>query len=124
MARSKDVWVGATDDSVPPAHVQLRVIRSQDHRCPICTRPLKTGNIACDHKTPLEDGGRNDEANLQMICIDPCHYDKTGRENSRRSKADRSAKQHYGLKKRKGRPMPGTKASGWKQRMDGTWERR
>jgi hypothetical protein len=29
-----------------------------------------------------------------------------------------------GLKKTKGRPLPGTRASGWRHRMNGRWERR
>ena len=39
-------------------------------------------------------------------------------------KADRVFKAKHGLKQRKGPPMPGSKASGWKRKMDGTLVRR
>ncbi|GAC1572626.1 MAG: hypothetical protein NVS3B5_01580 [Sphingomicrobium sp.] len=39
-------------------------------------------------------------------------------------KADRVARKEYGLHKPKGPPMPGSKRSGLKKRMDGTVERR
>jgi len=39
------------------------------------------------------------------------------------AKADRVLKKNFGLKP-KGRPMPGSKASGLRKRMDGTVERR
>ncbi len=41
----------------------------------------------------------------------------------RMAKADRVLKAHHGLKK-KGRPMPGSKASGFKKRLDGSVVRR
>lgn len=37
----------------------------------------------------------------------------------------RKALRHAGIKLRpRGRPLPGTVASGWRRRMDGRWERR
>jgi hypothetical protein len=39
-------------------------------------------------------------------------------------KADRVARKAFGLHKPKGRPMPGSKKSGLKKRMDGSVERR
>lgn len=54
-----------------------------------------------------------------------CHKPKTASEDIPRiAKAKRQARGHIGAKRAKGRPMPGTKASGWKQRIGGRWERR
>ena len=108
---------------MPPPTVRLRIFRSQDGVCAICPRKLQPGNITCDHIVPLEDGGANVEQNLQMICTSPCSLKKTGEENSRRAKADRSAAKHLGFKRSK-QPMPGSRASKWKRRMDGTVVRR
>lgn len=40
------------------------------------------------------------------------------------AKTVRLTKKQAGITKRKGRPMPGTKASGWKQKIGGEWVRR
>jgi len=80
-------------------------------------------NITCDHIKALEDGGENRETNLQLICTAPCSLKKTGQENSRRAKADRGAAKHLGFK-RKRHVVPGSKASPWKHKLDGTWIRR
>lgn len=41
------------------------------------------------------------------------------------AKSDRIRARHLGIKRKpKGNPMAGTKASGWKQKIGGAWERR
>jgi 5-methylcytosine-specific restriction endonuclease McrA len=71
----------------------------------------------------IEDG--------QVLCSE-CHDRKTNEQNagpaSRGDKTEiaktkRLIEKAAGLKKRKGRPLAGTKASGWRRRMDGTVER-
>ena len=124
MARTKDEWRGKTDDAMPPRSVYLRLFRKQGGRCPACTRTLVPGNITREHLTPLEDGGENVESNIELWCTAPCARSKTGEENSRRAKADRMSLSQLGFTRKKGRPMPGSKASGWGRKMDGTsWRR-
>ncbi|RIY00177.1 HNH endonuclease [Aureimonas flava] len=41
-------------------------------------------STACDHITPLADGGENVESNLQILCGD-CHKLKTAAEASQRA---------------------------------------
>lgn len=108
---------------MPPPSVRLRILRVQEGRCAICSRDLKGGNITCDHRVPLEDGGVNDETNLQLICTSPCSLDKTGKENSRRAKADRVLVKRMGFKRPK-HIVPGSRLSPWKRKLDGTVVRR
>lgn len=132
MPRTVKEWIGKTPDSEPSAACQLRVLRRQGGRCALCTRALGPKNKPhFDHDKPVWADGENRESNLRAICIEPCHADKTAREAGQRAKADRGAKRYFNLKspsaKRKPRfrrPLPGTKASGWRHKVDGTWERR
>jgi 5-methylcytosine-specific restriction protein A len=127
-------WIGKDDNAMPPASVVRRIYEQQERRCPICTRELQPGKIVREHWKPIWAGGANRESNLRLVCTIPCARDKTRGEAKQRAKADRCLTKHLGLKppkKRSGvhrapkrRPMPGTKASGWKHKLDGTWERR
>jgi 5-methylcytosine-specific restriction protein A len=83
-----------------------------------CRRPLKHGDFEDDHWTPLHLGGTNELSNRRLICRVPCHREKTAAESKLQAKAKRLK---YGRTK-SGRPMPGTKASGIRKRMNGTVE--
>ncbi|WP_408175681.1 HNH endonuclease [Paraburkholderia dipogonis] len=53
-------------------------IRERDQwTCRMCKRADLRGVV--DHIKPLEQGGSNDDANLQYLC-NPCHVDKTNRD--------------------------------------------
>jgi 5-methylcytosine-specific restriction protein A len=49
----------------------------------MCKRADLRGVV--DHIKPLEQGGSNDDANLQYLC-NPCHVDKTNRDRGFRVK--------------------------------------
>ncbi|MEQ8822780.1 MAG: HNH endonuclease signature motif containing protein [Filomicrobium sp.] len=68
------------------------------------------------------DGG-NDLENCRVM-TKKCHRLKTEERRPELDKTRRSFEKRIGVRKRKGRPMPGTRTSGWKQKMDGSWERR
>ncbi|WP_346346978.1 HNH endonuclease signature motif containing protein [Burkholderia cenocepacia] len=54
---------------------QRRRIRVRDkYICQRCGIAVRTGEV--DHIVSLEDGGTNDDANMQLLCID-CHKKKT-----------------------------------------------
>ncbi|WP_418236056.1 HNH endonuclease [Comamonas serinivorans] len=44
------------------------------------------GAWECDHIVPREQGGSNAESNLQPLCKDPCHREKSAREAHQRAK--------------------------------------
>lgn len=106
MSRSVVEWIGKTDDSVPPPHVRLRIFRDRDGVCHLTKTKIKVGDEwDCDHVKALEDGGENRETNLAPAHR-WAHRKKTGVENSRRAKADRTAERHLGIRsKPKGRPL-------------------
>lgn len=93
-------------------------------RCENCGIVLRAGNIEFEH---LQADGLQGEPTLQncgVWCRSSCSKTKTHTEdNPRMAKADRVLKKNFGLQP-KGRPMPGSKASGLRRRMDGTVERR
>jgi 5-methylcytosine-specific restriction protein A len=76
-----------------------------------------------EHRKPLWLGGADDESNMSPAHT-RCHTPKTGAEAGHRAKCDRIRAAHLGIKRKKSRPLPGTRASGWKHKLDGTWERR
>lgn len=87
-------------------------------------RPGEPWHLA--HIKGLCDGGTDDDDNLAPA-HERCNMEKAWHdEKPRTSKADRQRAFHVTgrSKPRRGRPMPGTRASGWKQRIGGNWERR
>lgn len=122
--RSVPQWIGKTDDQPVPDRVKLRVFTAFDGRCGHCT--LKIGGKllpAYDHIIALANGGRNAEANLQLLCV-PCHKVKTRVDVKEKSTLARKRAKHLGIRKRKSRPMPGSRDSGIKMKIGGGWERR
>ena len=89
-----------------------------------CNIILRAGDTFYDHDTPDGLGGEPTLENCKVLC-GVCHDIKTHEhDNPRMTKADNQRKAHFGIKARKGRPLPGTKASGVKKKFDGSVERR
>lgn len=125
MSRSVDEWVGKTDDQAVPPRVRLRVFELDGGICQCgCFRRITPGMPwMTDHVVALINGGRNRETNLRTLLVD-CHKRKTGEDVAEKSAVATVRKKHLGIRKTKGRPMPGSRASGWKRKMDGTVVRR
>ena len=125
MSRSTDEWIGKTDDTAIPPRVKERIARAACDHC--VKRDRKVGEKLrpeLDHGTPLILGGQNRESNIQLLCHE-CHGAKTKLDVKLKAKVARvRTKLSLGIKTAKGRPMPGSKASGLRKRMDGTVERR
>jgi len=67
-----------------------RVLREAGWICYVCGLP---GATEVDHVIPIHLGGaRTDRSNLGAIHSDPCHADKTKRENAERRAARAAAK--------------------------------
>lgn len=123
MSRSVEEWVGASDDAVPPPRVRLRVFERHGGVCYLTGRKIGPGDKwDLDHVRALCNGGENRESNLAPALRD-AHRKKTAEDVKARAKADRVRKKHLGIKTTRS-PLPGSKASGWKRRVDGTVVRR
>lgn len=126
MSRSVEEWRGANDDSPVPPRVRLRVFQRADGRCQgPCGRKLAPGDSwECDHVVAIINGGGNRESNLAVKC-EWCHAKKSATDVAEKSAVYERALRHAGIKRQpKGRPMAGTRASGWKHKVNGEWIRR
>jgi 5-methylcytosine-specific restriction endonuclease McrA len=93
-------------------------------RCehPDCGLKLYTAGIEFDHEIPCEMGGDNSVDNCRVLCR-LHHMEKTSTADIPNiARAKRRHQRHIGIK-RGGRPMAGSKRSGWRKRMNGTVER-
>lgn len=117
--RSIQEWRGATPDTKIPPHVRLRVFERFDGICQLTRRKIRAGEAwALDHIVPLADGGEHCETNLQPVLKEP-HQEKTSAENTARAKVRAIKSKHIGIKESRN-PLPGSKRSKWKRKMDGT----
>lgn len=91
--------------------------------CEKCGAKLKVGEGEGDHIIPDQLGGPATLDNLQILCS-PCHKEKSGNDLRQIRKSDRQRDKFTGAFKPRGRPMPGSRASGWKRTMDGRTIRR
>lgn len=107
--------------------------------CPLSKRVLMTCHLCGGVIDLVKDGpnsweaehvlrrslGRGDDDDIENIkpAHVSCHKDKTAEDVSENAKGKRVESNHFGFKKQR-RPMPGSKASGWRIKMDGTRERR
>jgi 5-methylcytosine-specific restriction endonuclease McrA len=90
--------------------------------CEDCKAKLKVGEGEYDHIIAQGYGGENTVENGQLLCR-VCHKAKTGKDKGITERVKRIRDRHNGVMPKKSRPMPGSKASGLKKRMDGTVER-
>lgn len=120
MARTVKEWVGKTDDETIPGRVRLRVFDRFEGRCAVCKLKVRL-RVEYDHVVALVNGGRHAESNLQLLC-GPCHKAKTKADVGEKKINNRVRSKHLGIKKRKGRPMPGSRDSGIKMLIGGGWK--
>jgi 5-methylcytosine-specific restriction enzyme A len=99
----------------------------QDGKCPECGQKLQMKGhrvVGVDeHVNPLWRGGSNDLENRELWC-QPCTKPKTAQEATERAKGLRVRDKAIGAFKRSGKPMAGSRASGWRRKMDGSVVRR
>lgn len=123
MTRPVPEWIGSSPDAAIPPRVRLRVFERHGGICHISGRKIAAGERwECDHIVALINGGEHRESNLAPALVDK-HRAKTAADVAEKSRTARIRSKHIGIKKPK-RPLPGSRASGWKRRMDGTVERR
>lgn len=89
-------------------------------KCDECTATLYPGKWHLDHIKPDAFGGEPVLDNAACLCLS-CHNRKTGTEDIPKiAKSNRVRSKHLGLKVKRGPPMPGSRRSRFKKRMDGT----
>lgn len=124
MARSVEEWIGKTDDSPVPPRVRLRIFERWNGTCYLSSRPIRAGERwDLDHVIALANGGEHREYNLAPVLVEP-HREKTREDVALKSKVYRKKAAFLGIKRKKGRPMPGSKLSGLKKGFDGIVRRR
>jgi 5-methylcytosine-specific restriction protein A len=97
-----------------------RIFLAWDGRCGRCGLDIRQGEpYEIDHPLALALGGSDVESKLQPLHL-RCHADKDRRAIAKR---DRIVTQGWAGKAKR-RPMPGSKASAFKKRMNGQVERR
>lgn len=103
-----------------PISHKLRVLlfQKQGGKCAMCKCAL-VGLMEFDHIQALCHGGDNAPDNWRILCT-LCHKLKTKLDKQAKAKVQRLK---FG-RPRKSQPMAGTRASGFKKRMDGVVERR
>jgi hypothetical protein len=84
--------------------------------------PTRRNSWRADHIRRWAEGGEDTPENLRPICTTCDVTEKAPNDTREVAKGKRIRDLTY-IGKR-GRPMPGSKASGWRKRMDGTVERR
>jgi len=104
---------------------RLKIWEDHGGKCCICGERIDGTREPwiIEHCRPLGLAGSNEHSNLGPAHRD-CADAKTSDDVRRISKAKRVKQKHIGIKKTQSRPIPGSKASGWKKKFDGTWERR
>ena len=122
MSRSVEEWKGKTDDTPVPPRVRLRVFRRRLGVCHVCKLNIVGKRWVCDHVLALINGGENREGNLWPIHEACDKRVKTPQDVAVKAKNDAVAMRHIGIKKRKGRPMPGSRESGIKMKIGGGFE--
>lgn len=104
---------------------RVRIFLRDNGMCCLCTRQIRRGEAwIIEHPDAVALGGSDDDKDLHPA-HETCRRVKDKEDAAKIAKRNRIVDQGYaGEGKRKGRPIPGSKSSGWKHRMNGQWERR
>lgn len=102
---------------------KLAAFQRSNGFCEQCDAKLFPGNIEYHHDKECAFEGTSDLDNCFCLCR-ACHSMITKKRAAVIAKSNRIRNAHLGIKPRQSRPMPGSKASGIRKRMDGTVERR
>jgi 5-methylcytosine-specific restriction endonuclease McrA len=102
---------------------RLQLFERFGGRCYRCHQKI-LGSFIDEHIKPLALGGSNDLDNRAPACP-KCAEEKTRTEDMPRIvKAKAQKRAAHGIKADRGPPIPGSKRSGWKRKMNGEIVRR
>jgi len=104
---------------------RLNLFLKRKGTCASCSQKIDAGKAwDIDHIIPLALGGTNEPKNLQILCK-PCHQSKTSQSDIPRiAKTKRLKARHLGAKSPSTCPIPGSRRSPWKRKLDGSVVRR
>lgn len=119
--------VGTTKRKRMTPRQRLAIWERDKGICCLCKHPIDgvREKWILEHVIPLELGGPDDEPNMGVAhkrCADEKTNGKRG-DHARAAKAKRAKRAHIGIKETKN-PLPGSKGSKWKKKMDGSVVRR
>ncbi len=103
----------------------LKIWEANSGICILCGEPIDGArdDWFIEHPRALELGGPDEDEHLG-----PAHWfhkaQKDADDHSAAARSKRIKRRHLGIKTRKGPPIPGSRDSGWKRKMDGTLVRR
>lgn len=124
MTRAVEEWIAKHDDAAIPPRVRLRVFERHNGICHLSGRKIMPGEPwDCDHVIALVNGGEHRESNLAPALRDK-HRAKTAQDVAEKATVRRKRMKSIGLKPRKSRPLPGSRASGWRKKLNGEVVRR
>lgn len=105
--------------------MRVKIFTANDGRCDFCGQKIQIGQRwEVSHRRPLELGGTDTPDNMFPACY-PCHREHTAKVDLPAiAKAKRREAIHLGAKATSKRPIPGSRASGWKRHFDGSVSRR
>ena len=104
---------------------RLNLFLKRKGTCTSCSQKIDAGKAwDIDHILPVALGGTNDSKNLQILCK-PCHRSKTSQSDIPSiAKTKRLKARHLGARSPSTRPIPGSRRSPWKRKLDGSVVRR
>lgn len=108
-------------------HERADLFLEKGGRCHMCSRKLRSGDFwTAEHWNALSTGGSNKWTNWDITC-DWCRPIKDANDAAKAAKIRAVAVANViptSQRQKKGRPIPGSKRSGWKHLMSGQWVRR
>jgi 5-methylcytosine-specific restriction enzyme A len=107
-----------------PAEVKRAAYARAAGRCETCTAPLRPGKYTYDHTIPDWMGGEPVLDNCQVLCSSCDHRKTYRRDIPEIAKGKRIHDRHIGIKRQSSRPIPGSRNSPWRKRINGRAERR
>ena len=108
-----------------PGKIRVAAWERSSGHCENCTRRLSPGDVYYEHLVPCQLGGAATLENCGVYCRS-CWTEKTRTYDLPTVAKAKRQQIHFigGIKRTKGRTIPGTKASGWKHKVSGEWVRR
>ena len=125
-SKNKDDFIIKTQRRITfSTSFRLNLFLKRKGLCSDCSLKIDAGKAwDIDHVLPLALGGTNEPKNLQILCK-PCHRSKTTKADIPAiAKTKRLKARHLGARSPSTRPIPGSKRSPWKHKMDGSVVRR